>query len=255
MEFLDEIIVYSAVFGPIDKIMSAPKFSGIRFILFTDNQNLDIQGWEVVLINDTSGDPRKCAKKYKILPHQYFPRHRWSVWIDGTHMLRINPNKLIKKAQSGILLFRHPKRDCVYDEAKVCKSLGFDHEVINNQMQRYADKGFLTASGLSQCTVLVREHSRSDLCKMMNNWWYEINAGSIRDQLSFDFVAWQAKIIPDYIEGDPYWNQFFYYTPHGKKPHRLISYVESYRSSKSKIIIYIFVVKDNLAKLLTLHNK
>ena len=251
MRFLDEIIVYSAVFGSFDKIMTAPKFAGVRFILFTDDKELNPHGWEVIFVNNKSNDPRKLAKQFKILPHKFFPEYRWSVWMDGTHMLRIHPRSLIKMVTNGILLFRHPKRDCIYEEAKVCKSLGFDKVKIDIQMQRYVDKGFPAANGLSQCTVLVREHNNPVMCKMMNDWWDEVNMGSIRDQLSFDFIAWQLNIKPNYIEGNPYWNKYFYYTPHGKDPSRLISFVESFRDSRNIISNYVFSIKDCLARMLS----
>ncbi len=64
---------------------------------------------------------------------------------------------------------------------------------------------------------LVWRHNEPDVAGVMENWWSEIEQGSRRDQLSFNYVAWKNGLQFKIIEEDSRDNQFFGYTPHMKK--------------------------------------
>ena len=159
-------------------------------------------------------DPRLNAKIYKILPH-YFMDTDFSIWIDGNVRLNCKPELLIDMMEDkDIMVFRHPNRNCIYEEATVCKEHNLDsHEVIDAQMDRYKKLKWGNEKGLGSCRIIVRRNSEK--IKQLNNlWWAEITSGSLRDQLSFPVVF--DKNIKYIDHPDSYNNEYFTINSHSQ---------------------------------------
>jgi hypothetical protein len=157
-------------------------------------------------------DPRLNAKIYKILPH-YFMDTDFSIWIDGNVRLNCKPELLIDMMEDkDIMVFRHPNRNCIYQEAAICKKLKLDDEqVIDTQMNRYKELKWSEEMGLGSCRIIVRRHVKN--IETLNcKWWAEITSSSIRDQLSFPIVF--DKNIKYIEHPDSYDNQYFTVLPH-----------------------------------------
>ena len=128
-------------------------------------------------------DQRRNAKIYKVLSHLY-DKDEYSVWVDGNIYLKHPIEYFIKLlGDADIACFPHPERVDLYQEAMFCKMFNKDTtSVINKQVRRY--KGI---TGLWACGVIIRRHT--DEIKWRNEqWWAEICAGSMRDQISFPYV-------------------------------------------------------------------
>lgn len=152
-----------------------------------DNQRKDIKCFTEDILNN----PFLSAKKYKILSH-LFDFDEWSIWVDGHLNLPAEKQKdLTSKVESSgkeIGVFKHPWRDCIYDEAKVIIEKQLDDEVIvNHQVEKYRSEDYPEHNGLYACGILVRRHTEN-VKKLNEKWWDEISQGSIRDQLSFPYV-------------------------------------------------------------------
>ena len=133
-------------------------------------------------------NPARNAKIYKVLSH-LFINEPWSVWIDGNITLKVEPEELlVKLGDAEIGVFTHPERQCLYDEAVVCKKWAKDDsKTIDEQIGRYMLANFPHKYGLAACGVIVRRHT--DKIKRLNEqWWSEICRGSVRDQISFPYV-------------------------------------------------------------------
>ena len=48
--------------------------------------------------------------------------------------------------------------------------------------------------------VLVREHNNNEVIRLMVEWWNELEKGSRRDQLSFNYVCWKKRYVYDISE-------------------------------------------------------
>lgn len=238
-------VVYTAIFGGKDKPWRVKRFKDVEFVLFTDEPGLNAPGWKVEVCDSSFADARKSSRILKILPHRYFASHRYSIWVDGTRVPRGDPQRLIRRfLTSGVAAFRHPDHDCIYKEAERCVRLGFDRGTIEAQMERYRRAGYPEQNGLAECAVLVREHNRPEVMAAMEAWWSEIEQGSIRDQLSFDFVMWKHGLQCDLIPGHVIWNDLFYCTPHGTNPNRIRSFIESKRNHQNPLCRALPEVKD-----------
>ncbi len=193
-----QAVIYSAVAGAYDRLNSSPEIlSDTDHVAFMDKESFALQPppspWRVKSIEHTQSDPNRMAKVYKILPHIFFPEKEYSLWIDGSVSLKIpfTMSRLIELylSKTDLCIFRHSSRNCIYEEAKVCKVKKLDStQLIEDQISRYKKQGYPKNAGLVEATIILRRHS-PELIEFCQSWWEEISLGSRRDQLSFNYVA------------------------------------------------------------------
>lgn len=229
------LVVYSAIFGGTDILKPIKKWPGVECICYTDNEKIAAQGWRIIHIAAPSQvSSRLAAKRFKILPHSYFQNIEWSLWVDGTHVPRRNPLELLSQyGRQDFIAFRHPERDCIFDEGARCIDLGYPRDIIEEQLSRYREEGFPSNYGLIWGGALLRRHNNPQIKEAMDFWWAEILRGSIRDQLSLPYVIWRLNLRWAEIPGHVYWNNIFWYTPHGKRPSWWKDFIETKRASSN----------------------
>jgi hypothetical protein len=137
---------------------------------------------------------RLNAKIYKILFYQ-FVNTEWSIWIDASVHLKVTPDYLVNLAgDSDICVFKHPRRNCIYHEAIVCKNKKLDYDwIIDQQILKYRNQNYPENNGLAECTILIRRNTE-EIRNLSDRWWSEICTGSWRDQISFPVVFQNANI-------------------------------------------------------------
>ena len=153
-------------------------------------------------------DNRINSRIHKILIHQYVDTE-YSIWIDGNITLLVTPEEMIEKylKDTDIAVFKHPVRDCIYDEATECAKRGLDDpEVLIEQAVTYENDGYAKHKGLCECGVILRRHTKK-VEQFNNAWWSEYTRHSKRDQISFmyaiDKVGLRVNAIPEqFIEID-----------------------------------------------------
>lgn len=213
-------VIYTCVTNGYSEVMPAPQAlrNTFDFILFSDKPCY-IDGWTQLSFEPFHADPRRNAKYCKILPHQLLSAYESSIWIDGNFELRPALNDLFQaflKADEVLMLFRHRRRNCIYEEAKECLRWGKDaSDVINRQMMEYKRLGHPEGWGLFMGGFLMRKHNSITCAKVMQDWWKEIEAHSVRDQLSLPVVLRRHEIA---ISARPYEmvSTYFEILPHLK---------------------------------------
>ena len=223
------ILIYTAITGNYDLLRFQPSFkedvkAEVRFIAYLDNatptlSTMDkaVARWHIRPAVDNFKDPKRNCQAHKVLSHLYTFDNDYSVWIDGSVILKAPITKLIKDNMTegtDIALLRHSERDCAYQEAKDCVHFKLDNsEVINEQMNKYTQIGFPENFGLSETPVIIRRNTR-DVMAFNSLWWSIITRYSKRDQLSFDFVRWSLAMPVNYIEGNIHDNKYFNIAKH-----------------------------------------
>jgi hypothetical protein len=157
-----------------------------------------------------TGDGGKMeAKKYKILAHRYIDGT--SVWLDGNIELLIPEEEFIKEflGDADIGLFKHPYRDCIYEEA-VADTGRIDE--LKEQVDYYRSQGFPEKAGLYECGVLVRRNTEV-VNKFNEEWWDEIQRWSARDQISFPYVLSKYPLKVKANEGNVRKHKWFKFIP------------------------------------------
>ncbi|HZP67325.1 MAG TPA: glycosyltransferase domain-containing protein [Rudaea sp.] len=187
------IAVYTSIVGAYDTL-KLPRVVDPRcdYFCFTDHDISWQNVWTRREIVWRHADPVRTARHVKHNPHLYFPDHEWSIWLDANLELAASPLALVPEGDWQIALWSHPYRDCLYAEAAQCiLEKKDDPTTIRAQIERYRQAGMPEHVGLHECCTLVRRHNDPALVAFAHAWWDEIERGSRRDQLSFDFAAWK----------------------------------------------------------------
>ena len=219
-------VVYTTIVGRISDELRLPveaagKFAHeADFVCFTDR---DVYGdefgpWQVRRpVWSHPSVPRRTARWHKAKAHALFPDAPATVWCDGCFEMRVAPSALVRLAAltgHKIATFQHHERSCTYQEAAACKRLRKDDPAtIDAQMGRYAAEGFPVLLGLVETTCVVR-FPGDDASRFGDAWWGEMAKGSLRDQLSFNYVSWRLGVPYGVIDGWRERNRYFNFYPH-----------------------------------------
>lgn len=140
-------------------------------------------------------DPVRVARFVKTHPHRLLPDRRIAVWTDGNILIRDDLSGLISAFESSgrpVGAVPHPLRRSVYEEAAECIKRGKDDTAaIEAQMSRYRAEGF-DCDNLVESNLLMFRLDHPKLAVFLDGWWAEIEKGSRRDQLSFNYALSRA---------------------------------------------------------------
>src|SRR5690349_11538862 len=178
------IVVVSALIGPADHL-SASRFPG-RYVCYTDR---DVLGWEC--LPPPGGFARLAARRAKMLVLDDFPHVIWSIWIDASFDLLVDPNVIVAAAEEtdcDVVGFRHPDRNRIRDEAReVVRGRLAPKEIVDHQIAEYRLAGFDTDSTpqhtLTTTGLLLRRHTPA-VHAFTRRWHDELERWTLRDQLS-----------------------------------------------------------------------
>lgn len=196
--------VYTFIFGDYDDLKSPAIITpGWDYICFTDDPSLRSDVWDVRLSARSRADRqlehKKYAIKHIILFHQYLKGYDLSLSIGAQLELNCNLNDLMRehfRAGDDMMICQHPERDCIYDEAEVCKGWLLDDPArIDAQMQRYRAMEYPAHNGLYATGIIGRWHDRANVQAMCEFWWEEYRRGSRRDQLSLNYAIWKSAPV------------------------------------------------------------
>ena len=197
-------VIYTCITGGYDSIIEPKKITeDFDYICFTDDKTLTSNFWEIRELPEEVKDLSVTKKQryVKINAHKVLPEYELSIWVDGNVLVKGDLNKLIEKYVEGkenisVFVPKHPKRNCIYEEAKICISMRKDTaENINPQIESFKKEGFPEKYGLLQSNILIRKHLNEDCIKLMEKWFSVLKDGSHRDQLSFNYACWRNQDV------------------------------------------------------------
>ena len=212
---MKNVVVYTAIFGDNVKLYPQPRIPGIDFVCFSDRPR-SVKGWDVRVVERAFGDdPVRNNRYYKIRPHLFFPEYEYSIYIDGNFVILKSPLDIISQMEEfNMLAFDHNQtttdpRNCIYKEYDAIIDLfnkkgvmKDDLSLIQTQIDLFKEKAYPANNGLIKGGVLIRKHNEPDVIKAMERWWYFIENYSKRDQLSFNYVAWETGLRFKFLPGD-----------------------------------------------------
>jgi hypothetical protein len=202
-----ELVVYTAIFAGRDTLEEPTVVTpDCRYVCFTD-EPVRSDVWEIIP-RPRYPDPRRQARLHKLLPDRLF-QARYSLWINGFFRINVNVRDVIAQClvDADVATFRHPDRDCIFDELDICVALGLDDpDRMRRQVEGYRLAGYPAHAGLGATGVLLRRHTPA-VIELSEMWWGEVARGSIRDQLSFNYCLWKLGvpwgIIPGHVQRSP----------------------------------------------------
>lgn len=210
----------TAICGSYDVLVDDTPNDGTEFICYTDNESLTSSKWKILPACDEfsgcwDGHVRN-AKRHKLMIHEYADCDV-SLWIDGNHRLLVRVLEIVHRflQDYDIVLFKHPARDCAFDEMETCLQLELDiPSLMIEQLAKYEAEGFPRHFGLHAGSFILRRHTEK--VKEFNElWWNEVCQHSKRDQLSLDYCLWKTGLRVGLF--DEYWNsKLRYMVNHGE---------------------------------------
>ena len=200
-------VVYTCLFGYAEAFndFAYDADEDISYVCFTDNPDLRSDFWEIRLMSREMLDATRAAKRIKALPHRFFPDVDWSLYIDNTVRLKRQPRELFDRflatSESPFVCFRHPWRDCIYDEAdEVIRHQLDDPDRVREQVAYYRHIGYPERAGLAKATFMLRRHHEPALTAVMERWHQQVLRYSLRDQISLNPAAWFDGFAIGYLE-------------------------------------------------------
>lgn len=170
------------------------------YTVITDSKDKPVeQDWPIVSFIDSYDkfkDGRRNSRIQKIMPHKYFDTE-YTIYIDGNMKLLISPQEIIEKYMKGydMAIFKHPTRDCVYDEILKCCRLKLDDvELLIEQAKYYEDHDYAKHKGLCEGGFIVRRNNKRTQ-EFNEAWWADYCRFSRRDQVSLMPSADKAGLV------------------------------------------------------------
>lgn len=208
------MIVYTTVFGETKPLHEPAIDTDARFVCFTD-QPISSQRWEIIRTPVTATPARDC-RRLKQLSHVVFPEATSTLWIDSCFSLRMDPLEVAAMHEEPVVAFRHPHRSRITDEAEVIIDYGKAREdSIRSQLAAYRADGFDTeASPQTRLTAggfLIRRHTEA-VKRFNESWHHEVQARSLRDQMSLDYALWKTRVSVGYLQGTHLDNRYAQFT-------------------------------------------
>ena len=197
----NRIAIYTAIFGGYDELKEPEYIApNCDYFIFTDRQIPVNSVWTKIdysNITEMKGmDAYHLSKYVKIFPNLFFSNYEYSIWVDGTTTIMADLYPFIDRMKENVIgMFDNPVHDCIYTEAAFLLYYNrVDETVINKQIKYYREEGYPEHNGMFECTIIVRKHNDNNCVRIMREWWKQIEAFSMRDQISFPYVLWKEKL-------------------------------------------------------------
>lgn len=202
----NKITVITCITGGKDNLrenLDIKRQSKAEWVAFMDKPTLS-PTWTVKRAHNNFTDARRNSRIQKILPHLYC-NSEYSIYTDGNIRLLKTPEELVEKylKDADLAVFKHPNRDCIYDEATRCAVKHLDDpELIIEQAKYYEDNHFAKHKGLAECGIILRRHT-AKVREFNDCWWSHFCRFSKRDQVSFMYAVDEVG-IPINIIDEPF---------------------------------------------------
>ena len=198
---MNKFAIYTACIGGYDNILQ-PEVIDERFdyFLFTNDVKEESVGvWQVRKVAYSNPDMTRIARYVKTHPEELLPEYEATLWLDSSLQVisQYIYNRFVELFNQGfnIASVKHPKRDCIYDEAfevasrKIPGALEYDTIALKWCKKIHAEH-YPPHNGLIETSILYRMNIAS-IKAFDDMWWACINQYSKRDQLSFNYMLWK----------------------------------------------------------------
>lgn len=200
-----DVLIYTANFGGYDTIRSqvAQDIDVDWIALVDDGATIAPAPWCTVHVTPQCEHPNLAAKVYKAQPPWELGEWTHAIWIDSN--MQITDSMMARQAlaclHDGMAVWKHPRRDCVYDEGNIClpgalegQDGRYENLPIEAQLAAYRAEGYPAHHGLfaTGTTVWTPEASST----VGRAWLDECRKWGFQDQLALPVVCWRMGVQP-----------------------------------------------------------
>lgn len=209
---MSRIVVYTVITGQYEPLLSPHVIDpNADYVCLCDMPIPEVEPWQIRVVERECEDAARESRRLKILSHRIFPDAEYTLYHDANMRLSTT-DPLSWLDGHDMALCIHPHTDCLYEGAEACiEDAKGDPDEIRAQIARYKVAGYPEHAGLVAGTVILRRHTEPVL--LFNEWWWwEVKIGSVRDQVSFNYVCWRLGMEYSLIPGGLYGCEDFDYT-------------------------------------------
>lgn len=191
------VAVVTAVFGNYDSLKEpVPQSVPADWICITDDGSLSSDIWKMEVHSHGTTHPRSRAKIPKFMPWLYTNADT-TIWVDASAQV-VSPTfveeALAALGDASMAQFRHPWRDCIYEEAQASLPLAkYEGLPILAQVESYRSKGHPEHWGLWATGVIARHHDETQK-ELGRRWAHHCYAWTYQDQLSEPFLLRELDV-------------------------------------------------------------
>ena len=194
------ITIYSCIVGCYDKPrVPLISYSNCLYVLYTDNINISAPGWQIKPIPEKLKSLRtnEINRYMKFHPEEVCDT-QYGIYVDGNVKLIAGIPDFIDKIskKTGLAIFMHPWRNCIYTEARICQLVGKGNaEKLQLQVDAYRQAGFPKNFGQPETSVVVSDLNNPRSTELLSKWYEEHTLrGGGRDQISLPYVLWKNNL-------------------------------------------------------------
>lgn len=195
-----KIAIYTCVTNSYDAVIQPTVNSyGVDYLCFNDGSIKVPAPWKDIRIDDTYSG--KDANRYiKILPHlnSCLSEYDLTIYVDGSIDVVGDLSSLtryIAAASGEFFLYKHPRRSCVYLEARSCiEGMQAPIKETTRLMKKFRSEGLPENLGLFECGVIIRKSSK-EVNQLMIAWWDTYQSGVKRDQIALIYALWKSSAL------------------------------------------------------------
>lgn len=218
-----KVAVITAIFDDYDTLKPVLRQEGVdvewMFVTDTIPDFETAEGWTIVYEPQPGVHPNRAAKLPKMLPWKYTDAEA-SVWIDGSFRI-VSPTFVrdVLAFANPIAQFKHPWRDCAYDEIQECVAVKkYSQTGLEAQGEAYRAEGHPRHWGLWATGVIARQHT-PEVKTFGERWYHDINTWSYQDQVSHPPALRACGLRPTELPGNHLANQWLAYEGSGRHSH------------------------------------
>jgi Protein of unknown function (DUF616) len=195
------LVVFSSVYGDYeDPKPTGPSSLVERWVMYTDDPNLDAPGWDVRIEPRPGEPPFLAAKARKCHPPEDCAK---SLWIDGSilvHSEQLFADALELLETCDLATFRHPYRDCILDEAVESEyTPRYRGQRVLWQAAKYMTQGHPRHWGLYSSGIIARNHTADVM--LASHLWHNECRVTTQDQVSLPVIVRQAGLEVRLFDG------------------------------------------------------
>lgn len=214
------IAILTSIYNSFDTLKPIlPQSTDVEWICVTDtywpqpNDPPVTNGWKIVYEPRPHLHSARAAKTPKCLPWLYTSAES-SIWIDASY--RVTSTNFAEEAirhADPIAQFKHPWRNCAFDEAdeilRIPKHVN-EYENVKRAITALSDSGHPDNWGLWATGVIARRHT-DDVISAGFDWLSNIYRYSVRDQISHPDVMRRWGLRPINLPGTHLANDWLQY--------------------------------------------
>lgn len=200
-------VIYTCLTNNYDELLQYPALSSeYDYICFSNDYEpgTKVGHWEIWPIPFDCVSKARLSRYVKLLPHKVLKKYDWSVWLDANIAIKDQSvyeafDKCIqdKISWAGV---RHPKFNCIYDDAKECLRIGrARYSEIKEHIMFLRKNQYPRKFGLFENNVILRSHNKDIIITIDEQWWDLYSKYSPRDQHSLFYIFWKNNFYPSMI--------------------------------------------------------